>query len=93
MPQGLENSEAFLANLACRRLDSGPFPDFPMRRREIFGSESRSDMNGLVGSVAKYEHSLNFLLADVTRITYESSTLHRCAEINPREPSSPAGIP
>jgi hypothetical protein len=82
MPQPLETVPVFLTNLACRRAVFDRFPGFPLPWREIFRSESGRDLKNLGRLVENNGRVMKFLLAYVTRVTYNSGTLHRCAKVD-----------
>jgi hypothetical protein len=77
-----ENSAFFLTNSGRLRVDFGPFLGFPGPPREIERPEISSGIQGFAGSAQKYERDKKFSIAYVTRVTYKSGTLHRCAEID-----------
>jgi hypothetical protein len=82
MPQALEHAADFLLDFARRRVDSEPFPDFSPPWREFFRSEFPRDLNDLPLLAANFACAMHFSLAYVTRVTYKTRTLHRCAEID-----------
>jgi hypothetical protein len=88
MLQVVERAAEFLLDFARRRVDSEPFPDFSPPWGKNCRSESRQYFNDLPGIATNYMRAMHFSLAYVTRVTYKTRTLHRCAEIDqPADPS------
>src|SRR5712671_4929070 len=82
MSQPLEAAPVFLTNLACRRAVFDRFPGFPPPWRENFRSESDRYLKDLGLLVENNDRVMHFSLAYVTRVTYNSGTLHRCAKVD-----------